>query len=61
MITLQGATAGQSYDWAKGSAGADYSYILELPFRRQFGFLLPKKYIEPVKNQTWAALKVSNK
>nr|CAD7194051.1 unnamed protein product [Timema douglasi] len=48
---------GGSDDWAKGIAGIKYSYSIELPDTGDYGFVLPANQIEPVGQETWAAVK----
>nr|CAD7259241.1 unnamed protein product [Timema shepardi]CAD7570359.1 unnamed protein product [Timema californicum] len=48
---------GGSDDWAKGVAGIKYSYSIELPDTGDYGFVLPANQIEPVGQETWAAVK----
>ncbi|XP_063243270.1 carboxypeptidase B-like [Bacillus rossius redtenbacheri] len=54
---LMYTSAGGSDDWAKGAAGVKYSYSVELPDTGQHGFVLPAAQIEPVGQETWAAVK----
>ncbi|KDR21621.1 Carboxypeptidase B [Zootermopsis nevadensis] len=49
--------SGASDDWAKGVAGIKYSYTIELPDTGSHGFVLPAHEIEPVGQETWAAVK----
>ncbi|XP_068082032.1 carboxypeptidase B-like [Anabrus simplex] len=51
------AASGGSDDWAKGVAGIKYSYTIELPDKGNYGFVLPANQIEPVGEETWAAIK----
>ena len=39
--------SGGSDDWAKGKAGIEYSFTIELPDSGRFGFLLPARQIRP--------------
>ena len=50
-------STGGSDDWAKGVAGIKYSYTIELPDTGSHGFVLPAHEIEPVGQETWAAVK----
>lgn len=38
--------AGGSDDWARGSAGIDYSYTVELPDTGRHGFIMPKEKLQ---------------
>ena len=53
------SAGGTSYDWAKGAAGVKYSYTIELRDRGQYGFLLPRRYIVPVCEETWQGIKTA--
>ena len=37
---------GGSDDWAKGEAGIEYSYTVELPDTGRYGFVLPARYVD---------------
>ncbi|KAJ8893656.1 hypothetical protein PR048_006256 [Dryococelus australis] len=54
---LMYTSAGGSDDWVKGAAGVKYSYSVELPDTGKYGFVLPASQIEPVGQETWAAIK----
>jgi len=45
-------------DWARGVAGINYSFEIELRDRGRYGFLLPVNYTEPVGEEMWSAVKV---
>jgi len=48
--------AGASDDWAKGGAGIDFAYTLELRDTGRYGFLLPPDQIVPTGEEVWAAV-----
>ncbi|KAL1122369.1 hypothetical protein AAG570_003774 [Ranatra chinensis] len=48
---------GSSDDWAKGSAGIDYAYTIELPDTGDYGFVLPSSQIKPVGHELWTGIK----
>ncbi|XP_059083604.1 carboxypeptidase B-like isoform X2 [Tigriopus californicus] len=48
--------AGGSDDWAKGGAGIEYSYTIELPDAGRYGFLLPAIQIRNVTQEAFAGL-----
>ena len=48
--------AGGSDDWAKGKAGIEYSYTIELPDSGRYGFLLPAREIEPTAREAHAGV-----
>ena len=45
-------------DWARGVAGINDSFEIELRDRGRYGFLLPVSYIEPVGEEMWSAVQV---
>ncbi|KAJ8970944.1 hypothetical protein NQ317_008291 [Molorchus minor] len=45
--------AGTSIDWAKGVAGIDLAYTLELPGGGTYGFDIDASRIQPVVEETW--------
>lgn len=49
---------GAVFDWAKGVAGANYSYAVELGPTRNTdnGFIVPTSFIRPTADALWAAL-----
>lgn len=49
--------AGTSIDWAKGVAGIDLSYTIELPGGGSYGFDIPAERIEEVVEETWEGFK----
>jgi len=50
--------SGGAGDWARGVAGIKYSFEIELRDRGQKGFLLPTRYILPVGDEMWSAVRV---
>lgn len=52
------AAAGGSDDWAKGVAGIQLSYTIELPGGNGHGFDLPASYIPEVGHHQMEAVKV---
>ncbi|KAL1117688.1 hypothetical protein AAG570_004003 [Ranatra chinensis] len=50
-------TSGSSDDWAKGKAGIQYSYTVELRDRGTYGFLLPATQIVPTGRETFAGVR----
>ncbi|KAK5642383.1 hypothetical protein RI129_008550 [Pyrocoelia pectoralis] len=55
------AAAGGSDDWAKGVAGIELSYTIELPGGKKNGFDIPANEILKVVNQTFAGMIVYGK
>ncbi|XP_067121029.1 carboxypeptidase B-like [Centruroides vittatus] len=49
--------AGGSDDWAYGSLGVKYSYTIELRDTGTYGFALPQRFIIPVGEENWEAVK----
>lgn len=49
--------AGTSIDWAKGVAGINLSYTIELPGGGSAGFDIPEERIEEVVEETWEGFK----
>ena len=45
---------GTSQDWAKGVAGVNYSYTIEIRGAGERGMILPAKQIVPTSEETWA-------
>lgn len=48
--------AGTAVDWVYDSLGVSYTYIIELPDKGDYGFLLPSSFIVPVGQETWAGI-----
>lgn len=48
--------AGTAVDWVYDSLGVSYTYIIELPDKGDYGFLLPPSFIVPVGQETWAGI-----
>ncbi len=48
---------GGSDDWAKGKAGIEYSYTVELPDEGEYGFLLPYWRIKSSVKEAFAGTK----
>ena len=46
-------------DWAKGTAGISYAYLLELRDLGEYGFLLPARDILPTAEETWQGIVAS--
>ncbi|XP_071784489.1 carboxypeptidase B-like [Asterias amurensis] len=51
------AASGASEDWAFGTLGAKYTYVVELRDEGRYGFLLPESQIEETALETFEALK----
>ncbi|XP_064645161.1 carboxypeptidase B-like [Lineus longissimus] len=51
------AAAGASDDWAKGTAGAKYSYTYELRDTGSYGFILPASQILSTAKETYESIK----
>ena len=49
-----GDMAGNTIDWARGSAGIPYAYLFELRDTGEHGFLLPPEFILPTGEEIWA-------
>jgi len=49
--------AGGSDDWAKGVAGVELSYTIELPGGGSWGFDPPPNQIRPIVEETWVGFK----
>ncbi|XP_047501681.1 carboxypeptidase A2-like isoform X2 [Penaeus chinensis] len=49
-------SAGTAVDWVYDSLGVPYTYIIELPDKGDYGFLLPPSFIIPVGQETWAGI-----
>ena len=56
---VQYIASGGSDDWAKGEVGIKWVYLMELPDRGYFGFLLPRRYILPVGHSVLASLRAA--
>ena len=59
FLIFSDSAGGTSFDWAKAVAGIKYSYTLELRDRGQYGFVLPRRYIVPVCEETWQGIKTA--
>lgn len=53
LLTL---ASGTSQDWAKGVAGVNYSYTIEIRGAGERGMILPAKQIVPTSEETWAGI-----
>uniref|UniRef100_X1Z8H5 Peptidase M14 domain-containing protein n=1 Tax=Capitella teleta TaxID=283909 RepID=X1Z8H5_CAPTE len=53
------AAGGGSYDWAKAIANIKYSYTVELRDTGDYGFVLPRRLVRPVGEETWAGIKAA--
>ena len=53
------SAGGTSFDWAKAVAVIKYSYTQELRDKGVLGFLLPRRYIVPVCEETWQGIKTA--
>ncbi|KFM63515.1 Carboxypeptidase B, partial [Stegodyphus mimosarum] len=49
--------SGGARDWVYGTLGANYSYVVEVRDKGDFGFLLPRKQILPTAVETWTGVK----
>ena len=58
MYRVSDKFSGGFGDWARGVAGMNYSFELELRDRGRYGFMLPVNYTEPVGEEMWSAVKV---
>lgn len=47
---------GGSDDWAKGGAGIEYSYTIELPDTGPYGFVLPTRHIRNVTQEAFVGV-----
>lgn len=56
-MTSTDAASGASEDWAFGTLGAKYTYVVELRDEGRYGFLLPESQIEATALETFEALK----
>ena len=51
-----GTEPGISMDWAKGTAGVKYSYVVEMRGGGTYGFLAPPSEILPTGQENWAGV-----
>ena len=58
LLCVPDAAAGGSDDWAKGVAGIQLSYTIELPGGDGYGFDLPASYIPQVGHHQMEAVRV---
>lgn len=57
VLTLD-TTSGTDQDWARGEAGFEYVYTVELRDTGEYGFLLPAEQILDTALETWAGIQV---
>jgi len=55
---VQYMATGGSDDWARGEAGIKWVFLVELPDRGRYGFLLPPRFIRKTGDVAMASLRV---